>query len=215
MVILVCRGFTSCTNHRSDIQQETEILNDIFLQVTSDSWFFPLTPPPPAKIIDDSGNVKDDSLHNPNLEEYYSFVSRLDTSRNVISIEDSTDIIIDDSIVIEKLREYGLETFVEIFNKEKRDMKLPISIDQIKKTGRYELIGRSSLFPKGFNFKQYNGFDLNFYFFGNMIFSRPFLDKSLMNGFMIYSRECGFECDGDYVLIIKKQNNKWTIVNKI
>jgi hypothetical protein len=208
-------GLLSCTNDRLLIKQETEILNDIFPQIVSDNHFFPLQPPPPPQIIDNSGNIIDDTVKNPSVIEYNKFFSKLDENRNVISIEDSTNLIIAQSIVIKSLKENEHDKLIEIFNHQTQEPKFLIDVSQIKNTGKFELIKRSTKFQKDFNFKNYNGLDLTYYFFGNLIFSRPFLDDSEKNGFIIYSRDCGFECDRDFIFIIKKQNERWIISEKI
>jgi hypothetical protein len=195
------------------MKQETDIINDILLQIVSDKHFLPLTPPPPAERPIRFDKLKVDSTENNYAREYKKFESKLDTNRFVITIEDSTDIDIDKSLITENLKERGYNDLVGI--RDKSNKKLNIEIDKIKNSGRFELIKRGKQFPKGLNFRRYKGFDLTFYYFGNISFSRPFLNDSRDYGYVIYKRECGFECDQDYILIIKKLNNKWTIKDKI
>ena len=202
----------SCSNDQSIIRQETTILNDIFPQIVSDDHFFPLQPPPPAQIVDNFGNITDDTVKN---SEYKKFLSKLDENRNVISVEDSTNIIIDRSVITKNLKEKKYDDLIEIFNRETQKPKFQIEVSQIKNTGKFELINRSKRFHKDFNFKNYHGLDLTYYFFGNLIFSRPFIDESGKNGFILYSRDCGFECDRDFIFILKKQNERWIINEKI
>jgi hypothetical protein len=208
-------GLLSCSNDHLLIKQETEILDDVFLQIVSDKYFYPVTPAPPAQITDNIDNFTDDTIKNPDFKESENSSSKLDKNRNVISIEDSTDLTIDPSIIIENLKEKGYDKLIDIFNNQSKKYRFPIDARKIKNTGKFELINRSTRFPKEFNFKNYHGLDLTFYFFGNIIFSRPFLDDSGKNGFIVYCRDCGFECERNVIFIIAKQNNKWTIIDEV
>jgi hypothetical protein len=92
---------------------------------------------------------------------------------------------------------------------------IPIELNETKKCGKYELIKRSHIFPNRLDFKKYKNLNLTFYYFGNLIFSRPFLDKSESYGYIIYKRNCGFECDYTLLVLIEKQKSKWIITRKI
>jgi len=203
----------SCNNEHLLIRKETRILNDIFFQIVSDNFFYPVSPIPPPQNIEESGNTWRDSINKVIRKNYEYFTSRADLNKHVISIEDSTNLMIDPIVLIDKLKDNGYKDLIEIVNKNNHE--IPIEIGKIINTGRYKLIKRSERFPKGFNFRKYNGIDLPFYFYGNISFSKPFINDLDNNGYIIYRLECGFECDQEYILIIKKQNNKWKIIDKI
>jgi hypothetical protein len=212
LLVAIC---LSCNNDHLLIKQESEVIKDILLQIVSDSNFYPLTPPPPPQKLISFNNSKIDSMNESYANEYKKFAEKLDVNRHVISFEDSTDLITDKSIIVESLKEknYNGLIFKTLF--QENEKRLPIEIPQIKKFDKFELINRRVLFPKGFNFKKYKGFDLPFYFYGIVSFSKSYLNDSGDYGFIVYKRECGFECDQKYILIIKKQNNKWILVEKI
>lgn len=213
IIVLILLSILSCNNDSLQTKQGTEIINDILLQIVSEDFFFPVTPPPPADKSERLSKFKTDSAEDYYNKNYRKLIEKLDTNRFVISIEDSTDIYFNKSFIDERLKEKGYNDL--IFADKALKTKLAIDFDNIKNTGKFELIKRSKQFPKGFNFRKYKGFDLTYYYFGNMTFSQPFLNKSHDYGYIIYKRECGFECDQDDILIIKKQNNKWIITDKI
>lgn len=215
LIISMC---VSCNNKTYLIKQQSDIIKDLLLQIITDERFYPLTPPPPAspfvEVKFKNGtiqNLKNDLYKS----EYDNFVAKLDTNRHVIAIEDSTVTITNLSLIKNRLKESGYVDLIDLFKNNDSKTQLPIDTSQIKKIDRFEFIARSKVFPQGFNFRKYNGYDLTYYFYGNISFSKPFLNSSGDYGFIIYSRECGFECDRDYILIIKKQNNMWEIMNKI
>jgi hypothetical protein len=212
IILLLIVFCFSCNNDHLLINKETEILNDIFLQNVSDNFFFPMSPIPPPVNTRESGNKRIDSLDKEIKKNYEYFISRADLNKHVISIEDSTDLMIDHEVLIDNLKTYG---YKDLANIACDNLVIPIEIGKITNTGKYTLIKRSEHFPKGFNFKKYNGIDLPFYYYGNISFSKPTLNDSSNFGYIIYKRECGFECDRENILIIRKQNNRWTIIDKL
>jgi hypothetical protein len=217
-VIILTIIFHSCSNNNAEIKQEGDIINDIFLQIFSDDQFvFPVFPPPPPpshKIQDKSNQDSDIILMNL---KYKELMSRIDTNRCVFSIEDSTYLPIDSIKIIEKLEENDLNNYIKIFQHSNKNNKkeIPIKIDLIKKTGSYELIYRSKILPKGYDFRKYFKLNLTYYYFGNLMFSKPYLNESNNIGFIVNMQKCGFECDRAYILSIEKTDNVWKLINKI
>jgi len=215
LIITFC---LSCNNEKNQIKQESVILKDILFEIVTDKQFYPLTPPPPAtpsvevKFKDGTTLKTRNDLYTL---EYEKFIEKLDTDRFVIGIEDSTISIKNSGLISERLKESGYADLIDLLNSKDFKTQIPIDTSQIKKIDKYEIIIRSKVFPKGFNFREYKGFDLTYYFYGNVSFSRAFIRASGDYGFMIYRRECGFECDQDYILIIKRLKDKWKIINKI
>jgi hypothetical protein len=213
--VIILISLNSCSN-RTEIKIETKIINDIFLQAIENDLRYPVyPPPPPPQFIDSLGIVNVDSI---NEKKYRDFISRLDTNQNVFSIEDSTFLLLDTVKIIEILESENLymdfkgriKQFVE-----SNENAIPIKISNIKKTGKYNLIFRSKILPKGFNFRKFINPNWTFNYYGNLQFSKPLLDDSGNFGFLVYSKICGFECDKSYLLIIIKEKSTWLILKKI
>jgi len=207
-------NFYSCSNKESEITLESDIINDIFLQLVTNDEIFPLFPPPPPPMsLDKSGLVNTDNIK---YNKYKDLISKIDSSRYVFSIEDSTALLFDSSLIIETLKDEGLYKYFEnsfYINNNSNKNEIPIKIERIKNVGKYELIKRSSLVQKRINFTTGRFLEFKYYYFGNLIFSKVFLDKSHELGFIVFIRNCGFECDRKYIVIIERKNNKW-IINK-
>jgi hypothetical protein len=103
---LIALSIFACNNESSFRNQETEIINDILFPIVSDDFFFPLTPPPPAEKSEIS-EFKVDSAENNYNKNYKKLIEKLDTTKFVISIEDSTEISFNKTDIDERLKENG------------------------------------------------------------------------------------------------------------
>jgi hypothetical protein len=205
--------FYSCSNDHSIIKLESEIINDIFLQTFPDDYCFPVfPPPPPSKRIGEPLRQEDSLL----IKKYKDLIAKIDQKSYVYSIEDSTRLSIDSVRIADYLTTIGINNCFEKFHLDKNNIKseIPIDINQIKDTGKFKLIKRSEILPKGFNFLKPINVNLTYNYFGNLIFSKPYLDDSGKNGFLVCVLECGFECDREFILLIEKQKDKWILKNK-
>jgi hypothetical protein len=212
--IISLLSLISCSRS-SEIKLESEIINDIFLQITdSDKWYPIFPPPPPPQLIDKNGN----NIDSLNAEKYKEFISKINTTRHVLSLEDSTYLFLDTAKIIENLKAEGLYILLKKnVNNFIRDNKngIPIRINDIKNTGQYELIRRSEIFPKGFNFRKNPNINWTYCYFGNLMFSKPLIDENKKCGLIVFSKKCGYECDIEYILIIRRTKDKWIIDKKI
>ncbi len=213
--IISLLSFNSCTNS-SESKLESEIINDIFLQITDiDRWYPIFPPPPPPQLIDKNGNINIDSL---NEKKYNEFISKINSSRHVLSIEDSTYLSLDTAKIIENLKAEGLYSSFKMgiinFIQDNKN-GIPIRINEIKNTGQYELIKRSEILPKGFNFRINPNINWTYCYFGNLMFSKPLIDENKKYGLIVFEKICGYECDVEYILIIRRTKDKWIIDRKI
>lgn len=224
---------SSCSYSRVESNVYNIIIKDIYKQIIIDTneILYPIYPPlPPPQMLNIDGSLMVDSIQD---KKYREIMSKIDEKRFVFSIEDSTDnSIVDTNRIKANLEREGLLSLLVLLRNHEAYDSLrakPILIDSIKKistsdfnnghrtqpNGTFEFIKRSQILPHGYSFNKY--FDLNvpYCYFGNLIFSSPFLDETAHNGFIILKRHCGFECDSRKILVIKKQNDKWIIVKKI
>lgn len=176
-----------------------EIIKEILPQIVTDEFLYPMSPPPP--------------LYNDNeeREKYLKSIEILDTTKHYISIEDSTYVIKDEAYLVAHLNEIGYPEIANEIRIMDDKMRLPISITQIKNIDKYELFYRKILFPNGIDYKNFYDNNFKFLFYGNISFSRPFLNNLNNYGWILYKRECGFECNQENIIIIEKQKNEWTI----
>jgi hypothetical protein len=135
-------------------------------------------------------------------------LNKIDSNRFVISISDSTNITIDSSFIIDKLKNasyrFAQGAITEYLHKTKREGL--VNIDSIRKIGKFELIRFSELQKLTNNAEPY----YPFYYFGNLTISRFFFDKELRNGFFIIEITCGMECHSRYLVLISKRI-RWEI----
>ena len=214
LLLIFC--FFSCWNNQAERDFTNSLINDIFLQIISADNYFPyFPPPPPPQSLDKFGQISTDSCK---FKEYKDLISRVDTNRNVFSIEDSTVSIKNIDYVIASLKsekKYKYFDSLSIIESESSKNKIPIEINRIKNTGKYELIKRSSILPKEYKYKSSRDLNWSFYYFGNLLFSKPIIDKSGRFGFLTFTLQCGFECDRTYIVIFEKKNNKWIVTNRL
>jgi hypothetical protein len=212
--IIALLGLNSCT-YSSETKLESEIINDIFLQITDiDEWYPIFPPPPPPQLIDKNGN----NIDSLNTEKYKEFISKINTTRHVLSLEDSTYVFLDTAKIIENLKAEGLYILLKkgVTNFIQDNKKgIPIRINEIKNTGQYELIKRSEILPRGFNFRKNPNINWTYWYFGNLMFSKPLIDENKKYGLIVFAKKCGYECDVEYILIIRKTKDKWIIDRKI
>ena len=176
-----------------------EIIKEILPQIVTDDFFYPMSPPPP--LFND----------NEELQMYLKSVEIVDTTKHYISIDDSTYVIKDEAYLVAHLNDIGYPEIANEIRKLDDKMRLPISITQIKNIDKYELFYRKILFPNGIDFKNFIDNNFKFVFYGNISFSMPFINNLNNDGWILYKRECGFECNQENIVIIEKQNKKWTI----
>lgn len=214
LLFLLCSF--SCQNNQTKRDFTNSLINDIFLQVISVDNHFPyFPPPPPPQSQDKLGGISTDSCK---LREYKDLISRVDSNRKVFSIEDSTVSIKNLDSVIAALQSEGKFKYFDslsIIEAQNSKDKIPVEINRIKNTGKYELIKRSSILQKEYKYKSSRNLNLSFYYFGNLLFSKPIIDKSGKLGFLTVTLQCGFECNRTYIIILEKKNDKWVVTHRL
>jgi hypothetical protein len=203
-----------CQGPKIKSSEEIQALNEIFKDLTDSLIYYPAYPPPPppsppsSSGLDSLGKVFIDSLQ----KEYKALISKIDMSKFVISVTDSTAIDthfkdrIEDIISDSSFFEYK-----NVFNSYLRNNKLDhlIRIDKITNTGRYKLLKSSSItgLENNFNYPKYD-----YVYFGQMTISQIYFDQSSTTGFLTCSVFCGRECSYSFLVIIKKIPIAWKIV---
>src|ERR1035437_2322000 len=226
--ILILISLMNCSHFKKsnvkNIAIETNILENILpelFSLDSTDLIFPIFPPPPPPTaqIYRYGKVIKNGTDSIGIKEYKEIISKIDKTRFVYSVEDSTDnSIIDSHLITLNLQWENLFTkYGNLIKSQNKSIskEIPVEFNETKKYGKYELIKRSHIFLNRLDFKKNRNLNLTFYYFGNLIFSCPYLDKTESYGYIIYKRNCGFECDKTILVLIEKQKSKWTITRKI
>jgi hypothetical protein len=197
----------SCHSDRYRDEFEKKVLNQVFKELTDSLIYYQsFPPPPPPPMVDFSGNIVDTS----NIVLYRKLVARIDTSKKVIAMSDSTRL---DEHFIEWIDLYqpyfdtlGFRYKVYDLIKSKTEV-IKIDTSHILNTGRYELMNLSN-----FNKIQTKHPFLEYYFvyYGNMTLSRIYFDRSYDKGF--------FTCEitgrffhSSYLIFINNGPSKWVI----
>ena len=217
IVIIVIAGIvtiTGCSNIDSEIKRETRAINDIFKQLTDSIVYyrqFPIPPPPPLP----SDIKENDSLfsgHIQSLKEYNKLVSSIDSNRHVISIFDtllSSSVRLSEAISKFKTsviyRDY-FGAFDSYLENDKKD--LFFNLNEIKNTGKYELIYNSEISKQLIKGKKP---ELKFYYYGSITFTRVYMNKEESNGFLECNLRCGHDCHYDFIVLIKNAEMNWRI----
>jgi hypothetical protein len=197
----------SCHSDRYRDELEKRVLNQVFKELTDSLIYYQsFPPPPPPPEVDYSGNIVDTS----NIVLYRKLVARIDTSKKVIAMSDSTRLDEHFKEWIDLYQPYfdtlGFRHKIEELIKTKIEVT-KIDTSQILNTGRYELMNLSNI-----NKIQTKHPFLEYYFvyYGNMTLSRIYFDKSHDKGFFTCEITGSF-FHYSYLIFIKTGPSKWVI----
>jgi hypothetical protein len=209
--------FQSCKFDNGD--NEIELLDDIFLELTSIMHViktYPPPPPPPAPILDSN-----DSIIGYDTIEYQLLINKykielekieIDTQNIVLAISDSLFQYHDEDIEHIKKELPSSEYFEALNSISDSSMKnLWLDIKNIHKTGNYQLRYLSE-FPKRIDIWTT---DYSFNLAGIMSISRIYFDSERQFGIFYCSYNCGGLCGSGNIICTKKVNGKWKIEKTI
>ncbi len=195
--------------------KEVLILNSVFRQLTDSIIFYRQFPPPPPPVQEYQD--KFDSMDFKRMDEYDKLYSFVDKDRNVISVTDS--LLPSTLLMREAIEKYRADTtynyFFGAFDSfiAKNKGAIHLDINKINDTGKYELQHQSEIL------KQYNHGEpvFKFNYFGNLTFTRVYLDKEEKSGFFDCNLHCGQDCHFEFLILIRLYNDKWRIekINQI
>ncbi|HQI44679.1 MAG TPA: hypothetical protein PLC59_01180 [Bacteroidales bacterium] len=217
IVIIVIAGLvttTGCNNTGFEIKKETKAINDIFKQLTDSIVYyrqFPIPPPPPLQSdIKENDDLSSGQIQS--LKEYNKLMSSIDTNRHVISIFDtllSSSIRLSETISKFKTSVIYYDYFGAFDSYLENNKKaLFFNLNEIKNTGKYELIYYSEISKQLIKGKYP---ELKFYYYGSITFTRVYMNKEETNGFLECNLRCGQDCHYDFILLIKKAEMNWRI----
>lgn len=200
---------TSCNLSKKQTNFETQVLNEVFKELTDSLIYYPAyPPPPPPPEYDSSGTIQ---INTRSLDRYRKLISQIDTIRKVIAISDSMKIDLDFKDNLDSFYEYfdtiDLKSAV-ISLRENKLVGRPVEIKHITNTGKYVVILLSSLnsIQSNDNIHKYN-----FIYYGNMTISRIYFNNTKTKGFFTCEVLCGSQCNYSFLIIVKSHLNKWTI----
>ncbi len=198
----------------SEIENEIQSINEIFIELTDSMYIYKIYPPPPPPplSLNERNNIMnfDSVKYQFLLDKYKEQLQKIknNTQKIVLAVNDSLFFFnINDFDYIEN--ELPSPEYLNVLNSFKNNPKknVPINLDEIINTGKYRLKYLSE-FPKGFNIwkKEYD-----FIFGGVIHISRIYFNKNKNIGIFYYSFSCGGECGHGDIVCIRKDNDKWVI----
>jgi hypothetical protein len=208
LFLLVISSSVACNSRKQHDQENSLIIHQVLSKIISTEGLFPVYPPPPPPYeLLKGGEVIQDTIAKM---RYNNLLSKIDTNKNVISVSDTTEVPIDSSQIINIIEsDSTLGNYLEALKAFKAETKIRVAIcfDSLSKIGKFSIIKYSDLL------KQIRSDEptYEFYYFGNFIFSKVYLNREQNYGFIIFTEKCGFDCDTRYLLFLEKKDG-WKII---
>jgi len=198
---------TDCTTNKHECSMDQLVLTDVFNSLVDKFQRYPVyPPPPPPDMIFPGGKYK---VNVVGRKQYKELLSKIDSTRNVLSINDYTAFTLDSSDLIQRIKYdttrknyYGA---LRVFQLEKKP-EILVNIDSLRKLSKFELMRYSRLQLV----KKKEDPKFSFVYYGNLILSRVYIDNQCKYGFFIVELRCGFECDKDFIVFVTR-GLKWSI----
>jgi len=216
ILALLIISSSGCKNHKIKSNEETQVINEIFKELTDSLVYYRAYPPPPPpplpSSIDTSGNILNDSF---STKKYMELISKIDTSRFVLSLRDSARIDVDfKDRVNEFLYDSAYSDYQAAFKSYLKNDKKKSDLDiaAMRNTGRYELVKSSNIIGLENNT---NNPKYDFMYYGEMTISSLFFNDSHTTGFFTCEVFCWRGCNYSYLILIKKVSMTWKIQKMI
>lgn len=208
-------NFLSCkTNIQNSVSSETEVINDVFMELVGNGYYYKNTPIPPMPLT--YAKTKQDTLdfHQQNKKIEEAFKNPVEEEKKLV-IEVESNLFnpsnklkgfYNNKTSIESLIETNNNSYSELILKlisSETYNKNKLHLSALSKTGKYiiEAIDENEHLKKKAEFKKVAQLR-----FSNMVFN------SQNNLVVFYFEEdCGRHCGGGEIIFCKKEKEIWVI----
>ena len=205
-------------NQVTDSDYETQLLNEIFIELTEKLQIGKiLSPPPPSPIFDNNHKIVgyDSTNYLVDLKKYKEDIrnSKLDTSKYILAINDSLFSYSDDQFDLIR-NNLPSGKYIDAWNsfRENKKKSTWIDLNKFNNTGKFRLFLISDLL-KGNDIWEKMALDSKIS--GIIHISRIHFSKNKNYGIFYCSITCGRLCGHGYAICIERINDQWKIEKTI